>query len=57
MEDLILKHPLFDRESPLYAADHVTTETGTGFVHTAPAHGVDDFNICSKEGLVVENQF
>tara|TARA_B100000131_G_scaffold82103_1_gene79117 strand:+ start:1002 stop:3743 length:2742 start_codon:yes stop_codon:yes gene_type:complete len=55
LEGLVLKHPLFDRESPLYAADHVTTETGTGFVHTAPAHGVDDFNICSKEGLEVQN--
>ena len=55
LEDLVLKHPLYERLSPLFLADHVTTETGTGFVHTAPAHGVDDFNVCKKEGVEIDN--
>ena len=33
---------------PLIPGDHVTNDTGTGFVHTAPAHGLDDFNIGKK---------
>ena len=55
LEELITKHPLYDRTSPIFMADHVTTESGTGFVHTAPAHGVDDFNVCMKEGVEVNN--
>ena len=55
LENLVLKHPLYERLSPLFLADHVTTETGTGFVHTAPAHGVDDFNVCNKEGIEINN--
>jgi len=38
-----LKHPLFDREVPVVLSTHVTTESGTGCVHTAPAHGPDDY--------------
>ena len=41
LEEYILLHPLYKRETPVLFGDHVTTETGTGFVHTAPAHGVD----------------
>ena len=55
LKNLVLKHPLYERLSPLFLADHVTTETGTGFVHTAPAHGVDDFNVCNKEGIEIDN--
>ena len=55
LENLVSKHPLYERLSPLFLADHVTTESGTGFVHTAPAHGVDDFNVCNKEGVEIDN--
>jgi len=43
LEHLVLRHPLYDRDSLLVTGDYVTTETGTGCVHTAPDHGVDDF--------------
>jgi len=48
IKDLVLEHPYLKRDSILVHGDHVTTETGTGCVHTAPAHGVDDHNICKK---------
>ena len=44
-------HPFIDRKSVLLHGDHVTTETGTGCVHTAPAHGMDDHIICKKNNL------
>lgn len=43
LEKLALKHPLYERDSLMVLGDYVTTETGTGCVHTAPDHGVDDF--------------
>lgn len=43
LENLVLQHPLYNRDSLLVVGDYVTTETGTGCVHTAPDHGVDDF--------------
>ncbi len=43
LEHTVLLHPLYDRESLMVLGDYVTTETGTGCVHTAPDHGVDDF--------------
>ncbi len=47
-------HPLFDRTSPvLIGGDYITTEAGTGLVHTAPGHGVDDFITGRKAGLAV----
>lgn len=52
---LKLKHPFLDKEVPIILGDHVTTDSGTGFVHTAPAHGVDDFNVCKKYGIEVYN--
>lgn len=42
---LRLKHPLDDRTVPVVLGEHVTTESGTGCVHTAPAHGPDDYLI------------
>ncbi|MGZ8293256.1 MAG: isoleucine--tRNA ligase [Telluria sp.] len=51
------KHPLhaaapfFDRRSPMYLADYVTTESGTGVVHSAPAYGQDDFISCKAHGM------
>ena len=46
-------HPLFDRESLVILGEHVTLEAGTGCVHTAPGHGVDDFNVGKRYGLEV----
>ena len=48
IKDVVLEHPYLKRDSILVHGDHVTTETGTGCVHTAPAHGIDDHNICKK---------
>ncbi len=48
------RHPLFDRESPiLIGGDYVTTESGTGLVHTAPGHGEEDFKVGQRYGLPV----
>ena len=48
LEMLSLQHPFIDRDSIVLLGDHVTTESGTGCVHTAPAHGLDDHFICKK---------
>ncbi|RUO26378.1 isoleucine--tRNA ligase [Aliidiomarina minuta] len=50
-----LKHPLFEQTLPIILGDHVTTESGTGCVHTAPGHGVDDFLVGKKYDLEVYN--
>ena len=50
-----LKHPFYDKQVPVVLGEHVTLETGTGAVHTAPAHGVDDFFIGQKYHLPLEN--
>ncbi len=51
--DLIdLKHPFYDRVVPILLGDHVSAEEGTGAVHTAPGHGVEDFAVCKQYGLV-----
>ena len=49
--NISLIHPFIDRNSELLHGDHVTTEAGTGCVHTAPAHGLDDYFICKKHGI------
>ena len=57
LEHLTFKHPLahvhagYDRVAPVYVADYVSAEDGTGIVHSAPAYGVDDFNSCIANGL------
>ena len=43
LEYLLCQHPFLDRTSTLILADYVTLDSGTGLVHTAPGHGVDDF--------------
>lgn len=53
LEGIICKHPLFDRDSVVICGEHVTLEQGTGCVHTAPGHGVDDFIIGKQYGLPV----
>lgn len=55
LEHLELKHPFYDRIVPVILGDHVTTEAGTGAVHTAPGHGQDDFIVGQKYGLPVDN--
>ncbi|HUP29603.1 MAG TPA: isoleucine--tRNA ligase [Usitatibacter sp.] len=45
LEGLKLRHPFEDRLVPIVLAAHVTLEAGTGLVHTAPAHGVEDFQV------------
>ncbi|MEG2174835.1 MAG: class I tRNA ligase family protein, partial [Oscillospiraceae bacterium] len=42
----ICEHPFLDRDSMLILGDHVTLESGTGVVHTAPGHGLEDFEVC-----------
>ncbi len=46
LELITTKHPFIDRESLVIIGDHVTLENGTGCVHTAPGHGVEDFEVC-----------
>lgn len=51
LEHLQLHHPFYERQVPVILGDHVTTEAGTGCVHTAPDHGMDDFLVGQKYGL------
>jgi isoleucyl-tRNA synthetase len=51
MDRVTFQHPFLDREILGVNADYVTTEQGTGAVHTAPAHGADDFYTGAKYGL------
>ncbi len=55
LEHLRLKHPLYDREVPVILGDHVTLDAGTGAVHTAPGHGLDDYNVGRRYNLEVDN--
>ncbi len=48
LEKQLLQHPFYDRQVPVILGDHVTTEAGTGCVHTAPDHGADDFSVGRK---------
>ncbi|WP_373097389.1 isoleucine--tRNA ligase [Zhongshania sp.] len=55
LENLLLQHPLYSRQVPVILGDHVTTDAGTGAVHTAPAHGQDDFVVGKAYGIEVYN--
>ena len=55
LENILLQHPFYDKQVPVLLGDHVTTEAGTGCVHTAPDHGVDDFNVSRKYGIETLN--
>jgi len=55
LENLKVNHPLNPIQVPLILGEHVTTESGTGCVHTAPAHGVDDFNVGKQYDIEVYN--
>ena len=53
LEKLEARHPFIDRPSPILLADYVTTESGTGCVHTAPGHGAEDYITGINNGLEV----
>ena len=53
LELIETKHPFIDRKSLVVLGDHVTNETGTGVVHTAPGHGPEDFELGAKYKLGV----
>lgn len=51
LENLVAQHPFYAREIPLLLGEHVTTDAGTGCVHTAPDHGMEDFAVAKKYGI------
>ncbi len=57
LNGIAFKHPMatahagYDRLSPVYLADYVTQDSGTGIVHSSPAHGVEDFQVCKAHGM------
>jgi len=51
LEGLLLQHPFYRKQVPIIIGDHVTTETGTGAVHTAPDHGMEDFVAGRRYGI------
>ncbi|MBA3979675.1 MAG: isoleucine--tRNA ligase [Alcanivorax sp.] len=51
LENLLLQHPFLGTQVPVILGDHVTTDAGTGCVHTAPGHGQDDFIVGQRYGL------
>ncbi|MEZ5672181.1 MAG: isoleucine--tRNA ligase, partial [Thiotrichaceae bacterium] len=55
LEHLQLKHPFYAREVPVILGDHVTTEAGTGAVHTAPGHGLEDYIVGLRYQLPIDN--
>jgi len=55
LDKQLLQHPFYDRQVPVILGDHVTTDAGTGAVHTAPGHGQDDYIVGMKNGLPVDN--
>jgi isoleucyl-tRNA synthetase len=54
LDKLTARHPFLDRQSLIMLGDHVTAEAGTGLVHTAPAHGHEDFAVGKLYGLPVQ---
>jgi isoleucyl-tRNA synthetase len=55
LEKLELQHPFYERRVPVILGDHVTLDAGTGAVHTAPGHGLEDYVVGRRYGLDVEN--
>ncbi|MFP8966640.1 isoleucine--tRNA ligase [Pokkaliibacter sp. CJK22405] len=51
LELIKFSHPFYDRQSPMYLADYVEVDAGTGIVHSAPAYGEDDFHSCKRYGM------
>ncbi|MGV6852105.1 MAG: isoleucine--tRNA ligase [bacterium] len=56
LEGVLLEHPFYpSRDIPIILGDHVTTDAGTGCVHTAPGHGQEDFEACKNYDIEVIN--
>lgn len=55
LENQLLQHPFIERQVPVVLGDHVTTDAGTGAVHIAPDHGLDDFSVGLKYGIKTLN--
>ena len=53
LENIDAKHPYLDRPSKFVLGDHVTTEVGTGIVHTSPGHGIEDYLIAKEYDLEI----
>ena len=51
LEKINFRHPFYDRLSPVFIADYVGLDAGTGIVHSAPAYGLEDFNSCKANGF------
>ncbi|UTW06684.1 isoleucine--tRNA ligase [Pseudomonas benzenivorans] len=51
LEQIRFRHPFYERFSPVYLADYVALDAGTGIVHSAPAYGEDDFHSCKRYGM------
>lgn len=51
LDGIVCSHPFYNKESLVINGDYVTGETGTGLVHIAPGHGMDDFLVCMKYGI------
>ena len=55
LENLTLQHPFYERQVPVILGDYVTLDAGTGAVHTAPGHGLDDYIVGRRYNLEVDN--
>lgn len=55
LEGLLLNHPFYERQVPVILGQHVTTEAGSGCVHTAPGHGQEDFEVGQLYDLPIDN--
>lgn len=53
LEGIRTKHPICDRVSPVVCADYITTDAGTGCVHTAGGHGLEDYQTCLRYGIEI----
>ena len=53
LEGIRLQHPICDRISPVVCADYITTDAGTGCVHTAGGHGLEDYQTCLRYGIEI----
>ena len=54
LANLVAEHPFYSRHVPILHGDHVTDDSGTGMVHTAPTHGVEDFALGKEHDLSME---
>jgi len=55
LEGLVLEHPFYPRTVPVVLGEHVTLDAGTGAVHTAPGHGLEDYDVGQRYGLPIDS--